>query len=128
MPGGGQVAQYTGEVAISGTDVSVPGYTGDISISRSHTSFAGDGTVANWPSDSVTGVFGPGFTANLDGSDAGLAGLTVVDNTGVDGSVAFVDEEGEPLVFTTAAGTRAYPTGRPRTSRPPTTPSRRASR
>ena len=110
MPGGGQVAQYTGEVAISGTDVSVPGYTGDISISRSHTSFAGDGTVANWPSDSVTGVFGPGFTANLDGSDAGLAGLTVVDNTGVDGSVAFVDEEGEPLVFTTAAGTRAYPT------------------
>ena len=108
--GGGQVAQYTGEVAISGTDVSVPGYTGDISISRSHTSFAGDGTVANWPSDSVTGVFGPGFTANLDGSDAGLAGLTVVDNTGVDGSVAFVDEEGEPLVFTTAAGTRAYPT------------------
>ena len=78
MPGGGQVAQYTGEVAISGTDVSVPGYTGDISISRSHTSFAGDGTVANWPSDSVTGVFGPGFTANLDGSDAGLAGLTVV--------------------------------------------------
>jgi len=126
--GVGQVAQYTGEVAISGTDVSVPGYTGDISISRSHTSFAGDGSVANWPTDSVTGVFGPGFTANLDGADAGLAGLTVVDNTGIDASVAFVDEEGEPLVFTTAAGTRAYPTGRPRTSRPPTTPSRRASR
>ncbi|MBP6524266.1 MAG: hypothetical protein KA249_02475 [Dermatophilaceae bacterium] len=109
--GVGQVAQYTGEVAISGTDVSVPGYTGDISISRSHTSFAGDGSVANWPTDSVTGVFGPGFTANLDGADAGLAGLTVVDNTGIDASVAFVDEEGEPLVFTTAAGTRAYPTG-----------------
>jgi YD repeat-containing protein len=109
--GVGQVAQYTGEVSISGTDVSVPGYTGDISISRSHTSFAGDGTVANWPTDPVTGVFGPGFKANLHGADAGLAGLTVVDNTGVDGSVAFVDEEGEPLVFTTPAGTRAYPTG-----------------
>jgi RHS repeat-associated protein len=108
--GVGQVAQYTGEVAISGTDVSVPGYTGDISISRSHTSFAGDGEVSTWPADSVTGVFGPGFTANLDGSDAGLAGLTVLDNTGVDASIAFVDEEGEPLVFTTPAGTRSYPT------------------
>ena len=90
--------------------MSVPGYTGDISISRSHTSFAGDGQVSTWPADSVTGVFGPGFTANLDGSDAGLAGLTVLDNTGVDASIAFVDEEGEPLVFTTPAGTRSYPT------------------
>ena len=123
--GVGQVAQYTGEVAISGTDVSVPGYTGDISISRSHTSFAGDGSVANWPTDSVTGVFGPGFTANLDGADAGLAGLTVVDNTGIDASVAFVDEEGEPLVFTTAAGTRVYPTAAA-TSTPPPSPTSRS--
>ncbi|KGN32300.1 hypothetical protein N802_18220 [Knoellia sinensis KCTC 19936] len=107
--GVGQVAQYTGEVSLSGTDVSVPGYTGDISISRSHTSFAGDGSVTNWPSDPVTGVFGPGFTANLDGGEAGLAGLTVVDNTGVDGSIVFMDEEGEPLVYVNPAGTRTYP-------------------
>ncbi|MCE1179925.1 MAG: hypothetical protein LWW86_12985 [Micrococcales bacterium] len=107
--GVGQVAQYTGEISLSGTDVSVPGYTGDISISRSHTSFAGDGSVANWPSDPVTGVFGPGFTANLDGGEAGLAGLTVVDNTRIDGSVVFMDEEGEPLVYVNPAGTRTYP-------------------
>lgn len=107
--GVGQVAQYTGEISLPGTDVSVPGYTGDISISRSHTSFAGDGSVANWPSDPVTGVFGPGFTANLDGGEAGLAGLTVVDNTRVDGSVVFMDEEGEPLVYVNPVGTRTYP-------------------
>lgn len=107
--GVGQLAQYTGEVSLSGTDVSVPGYTGDISISRSHTSFAGDGSVTNWPSDPVTGVFGPGFTANLDGGEAGLAGLTVVDNTRIDGSVMFLDEEGEPLVYVNPAGTRTYP-------------------
>lgn len=107
--GVGQVAQYTGEVSLSGTDVSVPGYTGDISISRSHTSFTGDGSVANWPSDPVTGVFGPGFTASLDGGEAGLAGLSVVDNTGIDGSIMFLDEEGEPLVYVNPAGTRTYP-------------------
>ena len=107
--GVGQLAQYTGEIAVSGTDVSVPGYTGDISIARSHTSFTGDGTVANWPPDPVTGVFGPGFTANLEGGEAGLAGLQVVDNTRFDGSVVFLDEEGEPLVFANPAGTRTYP-------------------
>ncbi|PRY56998.1 RHS repeat-associated protein [Knoellia remsis] len=107
--GPGQVALYTGEVAMSGTDVSVPGYTGDISISRSHASFNGDGTTSNWPSDPVTGVFGPGFTANLEGSDAGLAGMAVVDNTRVDGSIVFIDGEGgDPLVYVNPAGTRTY--------------------
>jgi RHS repeat-associated protein len=105
----GQLAQYTGEVSLSATDVSVPGYTGDISLSRSHTSFAGDGSIASWPSDPVTGVFGPGFTANLDGGEAGLAGLQLVDNTGLDGSIAFLDGQGEPLVYVNPAGTRTYP-------------------
>ncbi|MBM6405314.1 hypothetical protein JQN72_13800 [Phycicoccus sp. CSK15P-2] len=108
--GVGQVALYTGEVALGGTDVSVPGYSGDITLSRSHVSFAGDGTVAGWPSDPVTGVFGPGWSANLEGGEAGLAGLQVVDNTGLDGSIAFVDGEGEPLVYANPSGTRTYPT------------------
>jgi RHS repeat-associated protein len=106
--GVGQLAQYTGEIALSGTDVSVAGYTGDISIARSHTSFSGDGTLTGWPTDPVTGVFGPGFTANLEGGEAGLAGLQVLDNTRIDGSVVFLDEDGEPLVFANPAGTRTY--------------------
>ena len=108
--GVGQLAQYTGEIALSGTDVSVPGYTGDITIARSHTSFSGDGTLLGWPTDAVTGVFGPGFTANLEGGDAGLAGLQVLDNTRIDGSIVFLDEDGEPLVFANPAGTRTYAT------------------
>ena len=107
----GQVALFTGEVALDATDVSVPGYSGDITLSRSHVSFAGDQTVTGWPADAVTGVFGPGWTASLEGGQAGLAGLQVVDNTGVDGSIAFVDGEGEPLVYANPADTRSYPTG-----------------
>jgi RHS repeat-associated protein len=109
--GDGQVALYTGEVALSDTDVSVPGYGGDISVSRSHTSFAGDGTLAGWPHDAVTGVFGPGWTANLEGAQAGAAGMSVVDNTGVDGSIALVGEDGTALVYTRATPSRTYPVG-----------------
>ena len=96
--GPGQVALFTGEFNTSAADVSVPGYSGDLAISRSHTSFAGNGTVANWPADPVTGVFGPGWTAALEGPEAGGAGLQVIDNTRQDGTIALVDEEGGALV------------------------------
>jgi YD repeat-containing protein len=106
--GPGQVALYTGEFNTSATDVSVPGYSGDLALSRTHTSFDGDGTVANWPVDPVTGVFGPGWTASLQGPDAGAAGLQVIDNTRQDGTIVLVDEQGEPLVFQTPSKNRAY--------------------
>ncbi|WP_162257525.1 DNRLRE domain-containing protein [Phycicoccus sp. Soil802] len=106
--GPGQVALFTGEFNTSATDVSVPGYSGDLALSRSHTSFDGDGTVAGWPTDPVTGVFGPGWTASLEGPDAGAAGLQVIDNTRSDGTIVLVDEEGEPLVFQTPTKDRAY--------------------
>ncbi|HET7397586.1 MAG TPA: DNRLRE domain-containing protein, partial [Intrasporangium sp.] len=109
--GAGQVALYTGELAADATDVSVPGYGGAITLSRSHTSFAGNGTAADWPADPATGVFGPGWTANLEGNQAGLAGLQVIDSIGVDGSIAFVDGQGNPLVYANSGGTRTYPTG-----------------
>jgi len=66
--GPGQVALFTGEFNTASTDVSVPGYSGTLSLSRSHSTYAG-------PSDVVTGVFGPGWTAQLDGTDAGAAGM-----------------------------------------------------
>ena len=106
--GPGQVALFTGEFNTSATDVSVPGYSGDLALSRSHTSFDGDGTVAGWPTDPVTGVFGPGWTASLEGPDAGAAGLQVIDNTRTDGTIVLVDEEGEPLVYQTPSKNRAY--------------------
>ncbi|MBL8932398.1 MAG: RHS repeat protein [Kineosporiaceae bacterium] len=107
--GPGQVALFTGEVAVSGSDVSVPGYASDITLSRSHVSFDGDGSVAGWPADPVTGVFGPGWTANLQGPEGvGLAGMQVLDNTRRDGTIVLVDQAGEPLVFQNPARTRAY--------------------
>jgi RHS repeat-associated protein len=106
--GPGQVALFTGEFNTSATDVSVPGYSGDLALSRSHTSFDGDGTVEHWPTDPATGVFGPGWTASLQGPEAGAAGLQVIDNTRQDGTIVLVDEEGEPLVYQTPTKNRAY--------------------
>ena len=106
--GPGQAALFTGEFNTSATDVSVPGYASDLAISRSHSTFAGDGTIAGWPSDPVSGAFGPGWTAAFEGPEAGAAGYTVADNTLLDGTIAFIDDEGEPLVFQNPDGKRAY--------------------
>ncbi|MGN6331281.1 MAG: DNRLRE domain-containing protein [Motilibacteraceae bacterium] len=97
--GPGQVALWTGEFNTDTTDISVPGYTGSLSLSRSHSTFAG-------ATNSATGVFGPGWTAQLDGPDAGAAGMQVVDSTRVDGTVALIDSDGSALVFSTPNGAR----------------------
>jgi hypothetical protein len=110
--GPGQVALFTGEFNTTATDVTVPGYTGALSISRSHSTF-GNSTAA--ATDPTTGVFGPGWTAQLDGSDAGNGGLQVADGTGVDGTLAFIDADGSALIYSTPTGARrtlaALPTG-----------------
>ncbi|MBD5788375.1 DNRLRE domain-containing protein [Cellulosimicrobium terreum] len=95
--GPGQVALWTGEFNTSETDVSVPGYVGDLSISRSYS------TLAAPDNDSV---FGPGWDASFDGTDIGVAGWDVYDSTGVDGTIALVDDEGEPLLYKHSAGGR----------------------
>jgi hypothetical protein len=97
--GPGQVALWTGEFNTDATDISVPGYTGDLSISRSHSTYAG-------PASIVNGVFGPGWVAHFDGADAGAAGLEVVDSTPVDGTIALVDGDGSALVYESPNGQR----------------------
>lgn len=97
--GPGQVALWTGEFNTSAIDVSVPGYTGDLSLSRSHSTFAG-------ATDAVNGVFGPGWTAQFDGADAGVAGMQVVDSTRIDGTIVLLDGDGTALVFESPNGTR----------------------
>ncbi|HVK26230.1 MAG TPA: DNRLRE domain-containing protein, partial [Actinokineospora sp.] len=97
--GPGQVALWTGEFHTEATDISVPGYTGDLTLSRSHSTFAG-------ATDVVNGVFGPGWTAQLDGIDAGVAGMQLVDNTRGDGTIALIDGDGGTLVYESPSGTR----------------------
>jgi len=94
----GQVALWTGEFSTSATDVSVPGFTGDLSLSRTHASYAG-------PTNAVNGVFGPGWTANLDGSDAGLAGMAVDDSTTIDGTISLYTEDDDVLTWRQPQGT-----------------------
>jgi RHS repeat-associated protein len=91
----GQVALWTGEFATTATDVTVPGYGSDLSISRTHSTYAGEPTVA-------AGVFGPGWTASLDGPEAGFAGYQLLDNTRLDGTLVLLSPEGTPMVFAPA--------------------------
>lgn len=77
----GEVALWTGEFNMSATDISVPGYTGNLSISRSLMTYES-------PNNGVTGAFGPGWSAPFDGADAGAAGLQVVDSTKLDGQAS----------------------------------------
>ena len=106
--GPGQVALWTGEFNVDATDIDVPGYTGSISLSRSHATYAG---VTN----TVNGIFGPGWTAQLDGADAGAAGMQVIDSTRIDGTIALVDGDGSALVWQSPNGQRrttaAFQTG-----------------
>ncbi|WP_328334433.1 DNRLRE domain-containing protein [Kribbella sp. NBC_00382] len=97
--GPGQVALWTGEFNTDTTDISVPGYTGDLSISRSHSTYAGT-------PDTINGVFGPGWVAHFDGADAGLGGVRVIDSSRVDGTISFTDGDGTGLIFEAPDGQR----------------------
>ncbi len=68
--GPGQVALWTGEYSMNASDVSVPGYVGDLSLSRTYSTL-GDNTGTAGPGS----VFGPGWSASFDGTDVGVAGL-----------------------------------------------------
>ncbi|WP_344209850.1 RHS repeat-associated core domain-containing protein [Kribbella sancticallisti] len=106
--GPGQVALWTGEFNTDSTDISVPGYTGDLSISRSHATYAG-------APNTVSSVFGPGWVGQFDGADAGAAGMEIVDSTRIDGTIALVDGDGTGLIFESPNGQRrttaAFATG-----------------
>ncbi|WP_182049971.1 DUF6531 domain-containing protein [Changpingibacter yushuensis] len=93
--GPGQVALWTGEFNMSASDVSVPGYVGDLSVSRSYSTLAGKAT---------NPVFGPGWSASFDGTDAGAAGATIVDNTLVDGTYSLTDAENDVVVYRQPSG------------------------
>ncbi|GAA4163463.1 hypothetical protein GCM10022286_23970 [Gryllotalpicola daejeonensis] len=70
--GSGQVALWTGELETSSSDVSVTTAADSLGISRDFYSYQG-------PQNAVTGIFGPGWSASLDGSGLGYAGAQVVD-------------------------------------------------
>lgn len=90
---GGQVALWTGELSLGDSDATVGAPGADLSVSRTASSFAGP--VAN-PANQV---FGPGWSASLDGPSAGLGNMTLVDNTLTDGTLQLVDGTGDTMIF-----------------------------
>lgn len=96
--GPGQVALWTGELSVDDTDANLATPDGGLSISRTHSSFAGPPAVQN-------SVFGPGWNASFEGDDSGAGGAEVWDNTYLDGTLAVVDSDGSLLSFATPGAT-----------------------
>ncbi|QNP56488.1 DNRLRE domain-containing protein [Tessaracoccus defluvii] len=88
----GQVALWTGEFQVSESDADLATPGGGLSISRTHSTWAGDTTVAQ-------SVFGPGWTASLDGGPMGVSEMELADNTLVDGTLVLVSAEGDVFPF-----------------------------
>ncbi len=97
--GPGQVALWTGEFNASATDISVPGYTGDLSITRSHMTY-------ETPRSPLYNVFGDGWSTQFDGADAGAAGMQVIDSTRLDGTLVLMDGDGTSLIYESPTGQR----------------------
>lgn len=98
--GPSQVALFTGEMQISMTDVTVPGFAEELSFGRSHLSMAG-------PNSGPASIFGPGWIADLAGpDDAGVGGFSVIDLTASDGALVLQDPEGESYVYLHESETR----------------------
>jgi YD repeat-containing protein len=94
--GVGSVALFTGELAVSDTDVTFAGQ----SVSRRHATFAGDGTTEVGP-----GIFGPGWYGEL-GAVSGLAEAQIIDRTKDDGTIVLDDGSGDPLIYGHPSGLR----------------------
>lgn len=102
--GPGSLSLLTGDYQVSATDVSVPTYQGSLSIGRSFTTLA----PANAERTDATGIFGPGWTASLPGSDTGVADLVLADHT-ADGYLSFTGSDGSVSVYQATSPTSSYP-------------------
>lgn len=89
--GDGQVALTTGELNLSETDVNVDAGNTGLSISRSYSSYSGIGANSR--------IFGKGWRANIDGPEAGLAGLLVAESTELDGTITLIGDDEAAAVF-----------------------------
>ena len=101
--GPGTVALLTGDYSVSAADVSVATYLGSLSLGRTLTTLAPPAESAT-----ATGVFGPGWTADLTGPDAGDASLKVTDQTTA-GYLTFTDTDGSVSAYAATTPVSTYP-------------------
>lgn len=93
--GPGEVSLRSGEFSMTVTDVTAPGQSGDLGVSRAHTTGI----------DAADSVFGPGWTSAFDG-DTGLGGVQLVDRTRTDATLVLTDATGGVYTFKSPAGNR----------------------
>jgi RHS repeat-associated protein len=107
--GPGTLSLLTGDLQVSATDASAVSSLGGLSIGRTLTTLKDPSAASISP---AAGVFGPGWTADLTGPDAGDATLTVADHH-AQGYLTFTDSDGGTYVYQAAgtAGTTTTYTG-----------------
>ncbi|GAB7008029.1 hypothetical protein JCM18899A_55080 [Nocardioides sp. AN3] len=93
--GPGTLSLLTGDLAVSSSDATAVSSLGGLSIGRTLTTLK-DPTAA--PLGTAVGVFGPAWTADLDGPDAGEGALTVADHHTY-GYLTFTDTDGATYVY-----------------------------
>ncbi|AQP52742.1 hypothetical protein BW733_17760 (plasmid) [Tessaracoccus flavescens] len=94
----GEVALWTGELQVTETDAELTTPGGGLSISRTHSTWA-------VPAEGPQSIYGPGWTASLDGGPTGVSEMELVDNTAVDGTLVLASAEGDVLPFAPANAT-----------------------
>ncbi|WP_235498284.1 RHS repeat-associated core domain-containing protein [Frankia sp. R43] len=101
--GPGSLALLTGDYSLSAIDVSMPTYTGTLTVGRTLSTLT-PAAATTTPS----GIFGPGWTSNIPGPDTGAGDRTLTDNTATEGFVTVTSPQGAPAVYT-RSGTGSYP-------------------
>jgi hypothetical protein len=101
--GPGTVALLTGDYSLQANDVTMPTYTGELAVGRTLTTLAPAAATAD-----PSGIFGPGWTSNVAGPEAGVAAMTVTDNTASSGYVSLKSDEGAETIYS-RTGTGGYP-------------------
>jgi len=101
--GPGSVSLLTGDFQVSAGDVSAPTFNGTLSIGRSLTTLATPAETAG-----PTGVFGPGWSASLPGTDAGAGDASVDDQTS-NGYIDIRDSDGSSSTYEATSSVSTYP-------------------
>ena len=92
--GPGSVSELTGDFSLDATDANAASSLGFLSVGRSL-----DTLNPSAASTTAAGVFGPGWTADLSGPDAGSADLTPVDDS-AQGFILLTDTDGTETTYT----------------------------
>jgi RHS repeat-associated protein len=95
--GPGAVSLLTGDYAVSAADVAASTPTGSLSVGRTLTTLAPPAA-----SSGALGVFGPGWTADLPGVDAGAGDTQIADHT-ADGYVLLAYPDGGTELYLAGA-------------------------